>query len=266
VLIDVHAHFLHDRTPRSDWRERNASRLRAGERIGITTHVASILGSWGFTSPTYFPSLADLRYGNDAMLALQRQHQSRVRAYVTVNPNYTEEALAEIARCLDAGMIGIKLAASRRANDPLLDPICRMAAERAVPVLHHVWQNRRGEYSGQEASDAWELGELAGRHPGVYFLLAHIGGGGDWLQSLPAIRGLANVMVDLSGSGLDGGMLEECIDIVGVQRLLWGCDLTMETGWAKLRHLEQLLAPPQLELVRWGNAVRIFPSGAFPSD
>jgi hypothetical protein len=30
MLIDVHAHFYHDRTPRADWRERNASRLRAG--------------------------------------------------------------------------------------------------------------------------------------------------------------------------------------------------------------------------------------------
>jgi uncharacterized protein len=266
VLIDVHAHFLHDRTPRGDWRERNASRLRAGDRIGITTHVASILGSWGHTSPTYFPSLTDLRYGNDAMLVLQRQHPGRVRGYVTVNPNYPTEALEEIRRCLDAGMIGIKLAASRRANDPLVDPICRAAAERRVPILHHVWQSRRGECAGQEASDAWELGELARRHPTVVFLLAHIGGGGDWLESLPAIRGLSNVMVDLSGSGVDGGMLEACLEAVGVPRLLWGCDLTMETGWAKLRYLEHLLDAPQLELIRWGNAVRIFPSGAFPSD
>lgn len=266
MLIDVHAHFLHDRTPRADWRERNASRIRAGERIGVTTHVASILGSWGMTSPTYFPSLTDLRHGNDAMLALQRQHPTRIRAYVTVNPNYAQEALAEITRCLDAGMIGIKLAASRRANDPLLDPICHMAAERAVPILHHVWQSRRGEYPGQEASDAWELGELAARHPAVHFLLAHVGGGGDWLHSLPAIRGISNVLVDLSGSGVDGGMLEACLDAVGVQRILWGADLTMETGWAKLRHMEHLLEPAQVELVRWGNAVRIFPSGAFPSD
>src|SRR5690242_3434755 len=74
VLIDVHAHFLHDRTPRADWRERNASRLRAGERVGITIHVASILGSWGLTSPIYFSSPSDTTDGNDRMLALQREH------------------------------------------------------------------------------------------------------------------------------------------------------------------------------------------------
>jgi predicted TIM-barrel fold metal-dependent hydrolase len=266
VLIDVHAHFLHDRTPRADWRERNASRLRAGERIGITGHVASILGSWGHTSPTYFPSPDDLRYGNDALLALHRAHPDRIRGYVAVNPNYPAHALGEIDRCLSGGMIGVKLAASRRADDPLLDPICRRAADAGVPVLHHIWQHRRRDYPGQEASDAIELARLAARHPSVVFLLAHIGGGGDWLHSLPVLRDRSNIMVDLSGSGVDGGMLEACLESVGVERLLWGCDLTMETGWAKLRYLEHLLSTEELELVRWRNAARIFPTGAFSPD
>ncbi len=266
MLVDVHAHFLHSRTPRADWRERNASRLRAGERVGIGVHVASILGSWGLTSPTYFPSPADLTYANDFLLALAKEHPSRIRGYVAVNPNFAAHAAAEIRRCLDAGMIGIKLAASRRANDPLVDPICELAAERRVPVLHHIWQHRQREYPGQEASDAIELGALAARHPRVNFLLAHIGGGGDWLHSLRAVRDLANIYADLSGSGVDGGMLEACLDAVGVERLLWGCDLTIDTGWAKLRYLERLLPSAELELVKWGNAARIFPPSAFPTD
>ena len=79
MLIDVHAHFYHDRTPRADWRERNASRLEAGRKIGITIHVASILGSFGRTSPTYFPSPPDLEYGNDALLALAHDHPDAVQ-------------------------------------------------------------------------------------------------------------------------------------------------------------------------------------------
>jgi uncharacterized protein len=266
VLIDVHAHFLHDRSPRSDWRERNASRLRAGERVGITVHVASILGSWGATSPIYFPSPRDIEYGNNFLLDLQRNNPSRIRGYAVVNPNFQRHALAELARCIDAGMIGIKLAASRRANDPLLDPICRVARERSVPVLHHIWQHRRRDFPGQEASDGAELGELAARHPDVNFLLAHIGGGGDWIHSLAAVRKLANVYIDLSGSGVDGGMLESCLDAAGPERLVWGCDLTIDTGWAKLRYLESLLTPSDLDLVAWKNAARIFPASAFPSD
>src|SRR6059036_161220 len=188
MLIDIHAHFYHDHTPRADWRERNASRLRAGDKIGVTIHVASVLGSWGRTSPTYFPSPADVQFGNDALLALERLHPDRIRGYVTVNPNYTAHACAEIARCLAAGMVGIKLAASRRADDRLLDPVCEQARDRRVPVLQHVWQHRRQDWPGQEASDGEELAALAARHPQVRFILAHIGGGGDWEHSLAAMR------------------------------------------------------------------------------
>jgi predicted TIM-barrel fold metal-dependent hydrolase len=266
LLIDVHAHFYHDRSPRSDWRERNESRLRAGERVGITVHVASILGSWGLTSPIYFPSPRDITFANDFLLALQRSDPARLRGYVVVNPNFQDHALSEMKRCLDAGMIGVKLAASRRANDPLLDPICRAAGALGVPVLHHIWQHRRREYPGQEASDGAELAALAARHPRVNFLLAHIGGGGDWIHSLAAVRNMPNVYVDLSGSGVDGGMLEACLETVGVERLLWGCDLTIDTGWAKLRYLRQLLSESDLQLVEWRNAARIFPPAAFPSD
>ena len=263
MLIDIHAHFHHAGGPRSDWAERNASRLRAGERIGITWYVASILGSWGRTSPTYFPSSRDVSEGNQALLALQGEHPGRIRGYVCVNPNYTEHALAEIDHRLAAGMIGVKLAASRRADDPLLDPVCESAEHHGVPVLHHVWQHRRREWGGQEASDAVELGRLARRHPGVAFILAHIGGGGDWLHSLHAIGSLPNVYVDLSGSGVDGGMLEACLAAVGADRMLWGADITLCTGWAKLRYLEHLLTADQLDRVRSGNAEDIFPAGSF---
>jgi uncharacterized protein len=265
-LIEVHAHFLHARCGRKDWQERNASRLRAGERMGISVHIASILGTWGHTSPTYFPSPRDVTLGNDEMLALQHREGDRVRSYVTVNPNDTDHALSEIDRCLARGAIGIKLAASRRADDPLLDPIAAEAARRGVPVLHHIWQHRRRDWPGQEASDGPELARLAARHAGVAFILAHIGGGGDWQHTLPAIADVPNVYVDLSGSGVDRGMLDRTVAAVGTSRLLWGSDLTMETGLAKLWALEVIgLTSQDLELIRWRNAARIFPEASFPA-
>jgi len=266
MLIDVHAHFFPEHGPRADWREYNAARLRAGETIGITIHLTSILGTFGRTSPTYFPSPADVVSGNDTVLALQRQHPDRIRGYATVNPNYSGHAVAELERCRAAGMIGVKLAASRHANDPLLDPICEVARRHGLPVLHHIWQHRRRDWPGQEASDATELCALAARHPQVSFILGHIGGGGDWLHSLAVLPPRPNVYIDLSGSGVDGGLLEACIDAVGVDRLLWGTDITMETGWAKLRYLRHLLSPEALERVQWKNAARIFPPHSFPTD
>jgi predicted TIM-barrel fold metal-dependent hydrolase len=183
---------------------------------------------------------------------------------VCVNPNYPAHAETEIRRCVEAGMIGIKLAASRRATDPLLNRICELARELGLPVLQHIWQHRRRDWPGQEASDAVELATLAAHHPDVRFILAHIGGGGDWLHSLAALRRRpANVFVDLSGSGVDGGMLEACIGAVGFERMLWGSDVTMDTGLAKLRYLERLLEPDRFAAVTAGNAARVFPLGAF---
>ena len=263
-LIDVHAHFYHAGTGRSDWQRVNDARLRAGDRIGVTYHVASILGSFGHTSPTYFPSPTDVSAGNDIMVALAAQEQRRVRWYVAVNPNHTAHALAEIQRAAGQGAIGVKLLASRRADDPLLDPVCELAGDLGLPVLHHIWQHRTREWPNQEISDGRDLARLAIRHTGVAFILAHLGGGGDWAHTMPAVRDTPNIYPDLSGSGVDRGMLDAALETLGAQRLLWACDLTMETGLAKLRALEVIgLSDDDMADIRWRNAARLFPAGAF---
>ena len=264
-LIDAHAHFYHAQAGRADWSRVNASRLAAGDRIGITYHVASILGSYGHTSPTYFPSPADVTQGNDAMAQLAADEASRVRWFVTVNPNHTEHAVAEIRRGVERDAIGVKLLASRRADDPLLDPVCELAGDLGLPVLHHIWQHRTREWPNQEISDGRDLARLAARHPGVSFILAHLGGGGDWAHTLPAVSEVPNIYPDLSGSGVDRGMLDAALDALGAQRLLWACDLTMETGLAKLRALEVIgLSTADTADIRWRNAARLFPAGSFP--
>ena len=265
-LIEVHAHFHSAHGGRADWAAVNAARLRAGRRIGITCHVASVLGSWGHTSPVYFPSPPDVERGNDAMLALQAEHGTEVRSYVVVNPNHPEHALREIDRCAALGAIGVKLLASRRADDPLLDPIAADAARRGLPLLHHIWQHRQRHWPSQDISDGADLARLAERHPSACFILAHIGGGGDYAHTFAAVRHVPNVYLDLSGSGVDRGMLDDALGAVGAARLLWGSDVTMETGLAKLLALEVIgLSSAELDLVRWGNARRIFPPGSFPA-
>ena len=264
-LIDAHAHFYHAESGRGDWERVNAARMRAGDAMGVTYHVVSVLGSYGHTSPTYFPSPADVTRGNDVMRAMADADRDHVRWYVTVNPNHTDHALSEISRGVAAGAIGVKLLASRRADDTLNDPICALAAQHGLPILHHIWQHRTREWPNQEISDGRDLARLAERHPRVAFILAHLGGGGDWAHTLPAVVDVPNVYPDLSGSGVDRGMLDAAVDVLGAQRLLWACDLTMETGLAKLRALEVIgLSQDDMRAVRWGNAARLFPAGSFP--
>ncbi len=270
-LIDAHAHFHSEASGRATWGAYNASRLQAGERIGVIAHVASVLGSWGHTSPTYFPSPEDLTYANNWLRefaerdrrALGREH-ARIFTYVAVNPNHASHAQHEIADGFAAQAVGIKLAASRKADDALLDDIAAEAARLDAPILHHVWQDRRREWPGQDASDGVELGRLAERHPRTRFLLAHIGGGGDWAHTLHAVRDLPNVHVDLSGSGIDRGMMDDTIEAFGVSRVLWAADLTLCTGLTKAWALDAVgLSDGARHDIRWRNAVRFFPRARF---
>ncbi len=188
-----------------------------------------------------------------------------VRAYVAVNPNDTDAALAEIDRCVARGAVGLKLAAARRADDPLLDPVIERAERHRLPVLHHIWQHRRRHWPSQDISDGADLAVLARRHPGVSFILAHIGGGGDYAHTFAAVRDVPNVYLDLSGSGIDRGMLDDALAAVGARRLLWGADITLCTGLAKLWALDAIgLDADAIADIRWRNAARIFPAGAFP--
>jgi predicted TIM-barrel fold metal-dependent hydrolase len=264
-LVDAHAHFYHEESGRADWGRVNEARMRAGDTMGVTYHVVSVLGSYGHRSPTYFPSPDDVSRGNEVMRGMADADRDRVRWYVTVNPNHTGHALAEIERGVAAGAVGVKLLASRRADDALNDPICDLAAKKDLPILHHVWQHRTREWPNQEISDGADLARLAARHPRVAFILAHLGGGGDWAHTLPAVLDTPNIHPDLSGSGVDRGMIDAAISVLGARRILWACDLTMETGLAKLRALEVIgLSPDDLADVRWRNAARLFPAGTFP--
>jgi predicted TIM-barrel fold metal-dependent hydrolase len=106
---------------------------------------------------------------------------------------------------------------------------------------------------------------LAARHPAVPFILAHIGGGGDYAHTFAVAGDAPNVYLDLSGSGVDRGMLDGAIEAVGTRRLVWGADLGFETALAKLWALEALgLGADEVADIRWRNAASIFPAGSFP--
>ena len=75
---------------------------------------------------------------------------------------------------------------------------------------------------------------------------------------------MPNVVMDLSGSGIDRGMIDEAMRWVGPSRLLWAADLTLCTGLTKLRALTHTGASPDdIAAMCWRNAVRIFPAGTF---
>jgi hypothetical protein len=74
----------------------------------------------------------------------------------------------------------------------------------------------------------------AKRFPEAMLIEGHIGGGGDWEWALKHLREAPSVFLDTSGSGIDEWMIDRCVDEIGVGRLLFATDMTMEGSVGKV--------------------------------
>lgn len=80
---------------------------------------------------------------------------------------------------------------------------------------------------------------------------AHIGGGGDWEWAIKQLRQTPSVYLDTSGSVVDEGMVEMAARELGIGRLLFGTDMTMEGGVGKILGAD--LTEAQRERIFWKN-------------
>jgi predicted TIM-barrel fold metal-dependent hydrolase len=216
------------------------SGLEVEELIGIADRlqIDQLCCSRPVTSG--LPAPDEVRECNDAVWAAMQAFPDRILGYCYVNPGYCREALAEIDRCVDGlGMIGVKLYRQYKANDPVVFPVIEKAIELGVPVLWHAGNQTfliRGQLTALEknTSHAGDIAELARRYPEAILIEGHIGGGGDWEWAIRQLRHVPNVYLDTSGSVIDAGMIEMAAAELGVDRLLFGTDMTMEGGVGKI--------------------------------
>ena len=144
-------------------------------------------------------------------------------------------ALEEIRRCVGEGFIGVKLYNEYTCTDPIVFPIVELAIELGVPILHHAGHSHYFVEDQPHMSGGGHLAELAGRYPEAMLICGHICGGGDWEWEIKALRNAPNVLLDTSGSVADDGVLEMAAAVVGVDRLVFGCDMSMTAGVGRIR-------------------------------
>lgn len=256
MLIDIHGNFYPPRNNFPCGQSLTDAYLSAARKVGITHTIGIVMGSWGYSSHIYAPSLKDMRAGNRFLLKLIEENRGFIFGYAYINPAHGDKALEELEFGLKKGMIGMKLGASVRCTSALLEPLLRKCIEHGVPVLHHIFQRRRGEYPDLVLSDAADLAKLARQYPVARFIQAHIAGGGDWQFGLRAAADIPNIWVDISGSGSDQGMVEFALKTVGEDRLLFGSDLTLDTAIARLETLKR--AGANIEKISFLNAQKVF--------
>lgn len=185
----------------------------------------------------------EFRNSNDKVLKAMKQFPDRIMGQCYINPAFLKEALKEIDRCLDSGMIQLgELYTLYKINDPVYFPIVEKCIEKKIPLMTHarcdlgLW--RPGYSHVCEAppatSIADDFADLSKRYPEAMIIHAHIGGGGDWEYMCKRLRSAPGVYVDTSGSVTDEGMIDFALKSLGEDRLLFASDMNYETAVGKI--------------------------------
>lgn len=258
--IDAHCHV---------WNLGNeADEATSAERLISTGDMLGITEFW-CSSPITGGRLAgieEVRAENDAVLRAMKRFPDHIRGLCFVIPGHYRHALDEIDRCLDAGMIGLKLYNQYRIDDPAVYPVIERIVERKVPLLEHAGLPTAREHLDAQPliSNGRHFAEMNRRYPEAMVIHAHIGGGGDWENTIRAMRGTSRALVcDVSGSNLDDGQVELAVAEMGADRVLFGTDGTMSGSVGKV--IDATLTDKEKDMIFWDNAERILAAqGAAP--
>ncbi len=220
--IDSHAHvYFTDDSPQTQ--------LDFADRLGIEKMVISrpmAPGSKGL--PEEFIAC------NDLIIGVVSKFPNRFIGQPTINPAYPKEAMEEIKRCMDHGMCGLKLYNHVKLSDPLFYPIIEKYIDMKMIILMHVGIGKsRVIFDAREpenVSTPEDFVIAAERYPEAMFQLAHLGGGGDWLDACKAVRPYPNVYVDVSGSNNEADIIAFALEYVGEDRMFFGCDNSFYQG------------------------------------
>ena len=250
--IDVHNHVV-DPVHRADanWK-RVEMLIEAAEVLGIDNLCCSRPLTGGVMA-----EIAEVREANNAVLAAMKRYPDRIAGFCFVQPGNGAAALDEIERCLEGGMIGVKLYNQFKYSDPMVFPVAEKCIARRIPILGHSAHltDQRTMALQPKTSDSLDFCLLSGRYPELMLILGHVNGGGDWEWAIKGLRDCPNVYLDTSGSVLENDTIEMCVRELGHHRILFATDQTMEGCVGKLLSAE--ITPSQRDDIFWRNAQKI---------
>jgi len=203
--------------------------------------------------PNWQPTPDEIRAFNDFVLSWMDRYHGKVIGLCYVNPRHGDIGLAEMRRCLDHGMSGVKLEVCTLADDKRVNPFAALAAERDVPILAHAWAKTTGNLPFE--SYPQNVMALAQRFPKAKIILAHWGG--EWETGAKVVRDCPNLYVDISGTPAEMDSVEGMVHSAGEDRVLFGTD-NANLFYCLGKVLGAALNDSQRQKILWGNAARLF--------
>jgi predicted TIM-barrel fold metal-dependent hydrolase len=160
----------------------------------------------------------DYKRCNDELGQATRKYTDILYAFCTVDPKDGSNAVTEMQRCFyEYNMKGVKLhpwLQAFSAVDPIVFPIVQEAAKLDIPVLFND--------GSPPYSDTLEVAYLAHKFPEAKIILGHSGQLDFYRLAIVAAQRNENIVLCTSSTARLG--LQEIVDMVGAERIIFGSD------------------------------------------
>ena len=203
-------------------------------------------GVWGLAMQGWYWNDAGLmRLHNDYMAELLCRHPKRLKGFMSLNPKFGAEAIAEIRRCAAMGFSGIgELGPGGNGydfEDPDFLAVLECAQDCGLAVCIHCGEAVGHQYPGKDTTSLAPLPDIVRRFPNLKLILAHLGGGLPFYEMNPRYHDIfRNVRYDTAANPLLYRMksLRAVIDMVGADRLLFGSDFPLLLYPSRCRQMD----------------------------
>lgn len=230
----------------------------------------------------YRQTAENARETNDETLEVMQKYKDHILGFGVVAPHPLSEALDEVKRCVDSGMLGIgelnPYGQGISFEDPNFLTIVEACIDANLVLNLHVSEEVGHFYLGKSTTRLLDYYHLAYRYPELKLVLAHWGGGLFFYEIMPEVRRtLKNVYYDTATTPLlypTQSIFNVALQCVSHKKLLYGSDYPLivyprkqkePDFWQFLNEIKELGLPEDVyEDVMGKNAARLF--GMLPSE
>ena len=163
---------------------------------------------------------------NVAVYEAMKRYPGKIYGMAYVHAGHIKEALYEIDHCVqELGMVGLKLYYDYFMDDPVQDPIIEKCIALDVPIMMHSMRcmDPRNQIRQPLCSTGVHMANAAKRYPEAIFQMGHFTIT-DWEYQLKAIAPYKNIYTDMSGSTYAAPQIEQAVEMLGADRILFGTD------------------------------------------
>jgi predicted TIM-barrel fold metal-dependent hydrolase len=242
MIIDFHSHIF------SPYFRKNREFLLAGDatladlysnpkaRMASAEELVSTMDSCGIDVAVVlgigWTDMEMCYLANQYIIDSCARFPTRLKGFCSINPLWGKDAVAEIERCADAGILGIgELHPDTQRFDmgdmAIMSPIVEIAMERGMPILTHTSEPVGHEYPGKGHTTPDVIWKFINNFPDVKLICAHWGGGLPFYQLMPEVANMTrNVFFDTAASPLlyNASIFSTVTRIMGSERILFGSD------------------------------------------